>query len=387
MAQILVIDPDQPTCRWLESVLERDGFTVEIVHGGDDALKRISQEPPKVLVLEVALEDMDGIELIRRVRRDPSTSAIGIVVLSIKMKISEIQAGLDAGADEYLAKRPGVDVELGPKIRALATRTPDQTPAPAARVNGQTHKGKIISFCSAKGGTGTTSVCINAAYALARLEPRSEVCVVDMVLPIGMIGRSVGYESLQTVARLTQTLNGNLKPETVKVFVSADPEYGFHVLLSANNLKEANALDSTKLNALFDTLRQMYDYILVDFGRALSCPSLSIIETSDAVGVVLTPEPSTVKMTKLVLQHLESLNIPRHRIVPVSNRTMGNAWMSKVEIENELGLALGAFIPHELEYLTVALNAGIPFMAKYPERSASKVFADLAQTLIERIPK
>jgi pilus assembly protein CpaE len=258
---------------------------------------------------------------------------------------------------------------------------------PSTPSNGQAHRGKIISFCSAKGGTGTTSVCVNAAYALARLETRAQICVVDMALPLGTIGRAIGYESPMTVARLTSTLNGNLNRETVKVFISAEPEYGFHVLLSANNLKEASTFDSSKMGALFETLRQMYDYILVDFGRSLSCANLSIIETSDAVSIVLTPDPSAVKMTKLVLQHLESLNLPRHRLVPVSNRAAGNAWMSKEEIENELGLALVAAIPHELDYVTTALNAGIPFMAKYPERAASKVFTDFARTLVERMPK
>ncbi len=386
MAHILVVDPDQATCRWLESALERDGFTVEIVHRGEDALKRIAQEPPKVLVLEVALEDMDGIELIRRVRSDPSMSGIGIVVLSKKMKISDLQAGLDAGADEYLAKRPGVDVELGSKIRTLAERQPIQAASPASRGNGKSHQGKIISFCSATGGSGTTSVCVNAAYALARLQARSEVCVVDMVMPLGMIGRSVGYESPQTIARLTQTLNGNMTPETVKVFISAEADYGLHVLLGANNLKEASALNSSKLGGLFETLRHMYDYIFIDFGRDLSCTTLPIIETSDAVALVLTPDPSSVKMTKLVLQHMESLRVPRHRIAPVNNHVIGRSWMSTEEIENELGLALAVSIPHELEYIAMAFQSGIPFMAKYPERSASKVFTEFARTLVDRIP-
>lgn len=386
MAQILVIDPDHLTCRWLETVLERDGFTVDIVNTGGDAINKIAQELPKVLVLEVALPDIDGIELIRRVRNEPSTSGIGIVVLSSKLKITEIQAGLDAGADEYLAKRPGVDIELGPKIRTLATRGRAQVSSPATRGNGKGHRGKIISFCSAKGGTGTTSVCVNSAYALSRLQIREKTLVVDMVFPLGMVGSSIGYESPQTVARLTQTLKGNIKTETVKVFVSAEPEYGFHVLLGANNLKEANALDTSQIGALFETLRQMYDYILVDFGRALSCISLPIIETSDVVVLVLTPDPNTVKMTKVVLQYFESLGIQHQRIALVNNRGMGRAWMSREEIENELGHALATSIPNELENVTAAFNAGIPFMAKFPERSASMAFADFTRALIERVP-
>jgi DNA-binding response OmpR family regulator len=163
MAHILVVDPDQTTCRWLESLLERDGFTVEIAHRGEDALKSIAQQPPQVLVLEVALEDMDGVELIRRVRSDPSVSGIRIVVLSTKMKLSDLQAGLDAGADEYMAKRPGVGVELVSKIRALAERQPTHVAPSTSRGNGKSHPGKIISFCSATGGSGATFVCVNTA--------------------------------------------------------------------------------------------------------------------------------------------------------------------------------------------------------------------------------
>jgi MinD-like ATPase involved in chromosome partitioning or flagellar assembly len=207
-----------------------------------------------------------------------------------------------------------------------------------------------------------------------------------MVMPLGMIGRSIGYESAQTIARLTQTLNGNLTPETVKVFVSAEAEYGLHVLLGANNLQDASALNPSKLGGLFETLRQMYDFVFIDFGRDLSCINLSIIETLDIVALVLTPDPSSVKMTKLVLQHMESSRIPRHRIAPINNHVIGRSWMSKEEIENELGLALAVSIPHEMEYTSIAFHSGIPFMAKYPERPASKVFTEFARRLTDRMP-
>jgi Mrp family chromosome partitioning ATPase len=64
-------------------------------------------------------------------------------------------------------------------------------------------RGRIFSFCSAKGGTGTTSLCINTAYALAKLEPRAEILVVDMVFPIGSVAPSLGYEPQTTVVKLS----------------------------------------------------------------------------------------------------------------------------------------------------------------------------------------
>ncbi len=82
-----------------------------------------------------------------------------------------------------------------------------------------------------------------------------------------------------------------------------------------------------------------------------------------------------------MLDYFESLGISRERLLLIANRTVGRVWISKEEIEQQLNLSLAGAIPYEQEHMTLAVNAGTPFVAKFPERTASIAFMDLARLL------
>jgi len=375
-ARILVVDGDATTLLWLRAQLLAAGYTVDAAHRGDVALQKIEQEIPDLIVLDPALPDGDGLDIIRRVRSDPRLADLGIIILSKQTDADTIMRGLNAGADHYVLKRPGADVELLANIRAWLAQ-----PKKGA-VSGE--RGRIFSFCSAKGGVGTTSVCINTAYALAKLEPRAEILIVDMVFPIGSVAPSLGYESRKTMVKLSQEPESNVDRLLVEKYVSQVLKWGFRVLIGANDPQEAGTLEVNRIVPIFSLLKTMYDYVLVDFGRTLSRISLPIIESSSAVVVVVTPDISTVKASRVVLEFLEARNMDRNRIILINNRTVGRVWTTTEDIERELKLPLAATVPYVVEYMTMAINASVPFMAKFPDHAAGLVFTDLARRLQER---
>ncbi|MBI4789422.1 MAG: response regulator [Chloroflexi bacterium] len=381
--RILVVDDDLVTLTWLKQVLEREGYAVSTANRGALALEQIAKDRPDLVVLDLVLPDMDGMDVLRRLRQDPAARDLWVVVLSAKGRPEDIVAGLRGGADDYVPKRPGADVELTSKIRglfALAKRTapePEAAPAPEGAA-------KVFSFCSAKGGTGTTVVCVNTCYALAQLAPRAQVLLVDMVFPIGTVGQSIGYESRDTVARLTQRVHGKLDRALIEKYVSPVQRWGFRVLLGACDPQEATLLDVGQIGPLFEQLRTMYDYIFVDFGRTLSRISLPIIQNSESIVVILTPDVNTVKLTRLTLDYLEALGVKQNQVILINNRTVGRVWVSKEETEHALNVPLSGTIPYESEYLTMAINSGVPFAAKFPQNAASLMFADFARLLRDR---
>jgi pilus assembly protein CpaE len=375
-ARILVVDGDATTLLWLRAQLLAAGYTVDAAHRGDVALQKIEQEIPDLIVLDPALPDGDGLDIIRRVRSDPRLADLGIIILSKQTDADTIMRGLNAGADHYVLKRPGADVELLANIRAWLAQ-----PKKGA-VSGE--RGRIFSFCSAKGGVGTTSVCINTAYALAKLEPRAEILIVDMVFPIGSVAPSLGYESRKTMVKLSQEPESNVDRLLVEKYVSQVLRWGFRVLIGANDPQEAGTLEVNRIVPIFSLLKTMYDYVLVDFGRTLSRISLPIIESSSAVVVVVTPDISTVKASRVVLEFLEARNMDRNRIILINNRTVGRVWTTTEDIERELKLPLAATVPYVVEYMTMAINASVPFMDKFPDHAAGLVFTDLARRLQER---
>lgn len=374
-ARILVIDSDLATIHWLKTKLTAEGYSIDGVTRGDSALQKIAQDPPDLIVLDLALPDGNGLDLIRRLREDPKLGNLGIIIFSQRAEPNDIVEGLKAGADHYVHKRPGADAELLPTVRACLTRPPKATRPPS--------HGKIISFCSARGGTGTTSVCINTAYALAKLEPRAQIIVVDMVLPIGSVGAALGYETSKTIARMSNEITTSIDHATVERYISPKLRWGFHVAIGAKDPKEATGFDVSQIDTIFEILGVTYDYVLVDLGRTLSRISLPIIENSAAVVVIVTPDISTVKASRIMIEYLEAHNVDRHRILLINNRTVGRVWTTAEDIERELKLPLTITIPYVVEYMTMAINESVPFMEKFPDHAAGMVFTDLARRLQE----
>ncbi|MBM3128751.1 MAG: response regulator [Chloroflexi bacterium] len=375
-ARLLIVDGDAPTLLWLHSKLSDAGYAVETAHRGDLALQKIEAEAPDLIVLDLVLPDGNGLDLVRRLRADPRFAALGILVLSGQTDSDTITRALNVGVDHYVLKRPGADVELLANIRAWLA-------LPKKGVSSG-ERGRIFSFCSAKGGVGTTSVCINTAYALAKLEPRAEILIVDMVFPIGSIGPSLGYDSRKTIVKLSQEPENQVDRILVEKYVSQLLKWGFRALIGANDPSEAGTLEVSRIVPIFSLLKTMYDYVLVDFGRTLSRISLPIIESSSATIVIVTPDISTVKASRVILEFLETRNMDRNRIILINNRTVGRVWTTTEDIERELKLPLAATVPYVVEYMTMAINAAVPFMDKFPEHAAGIVLTDLARRLQER---
>lgn len=371
--KVLIADSDQVTANWLKSILEHAGCEVDVVTSGGTAMLKVMQDPPDHLVLETLLSDGDGLDIVRRLRADPLTRDLHIIILSARGTPEDITRGLSAGADDYILKHPGADAELVGKV--LVPRMQPRKDIPELRAA----HGNILSFISAKGGTGTSSVCVNTAFALAKQNPETEILIVDMVFPMGTVGLSLGFESHKTLVKLTR--EPDIDPVLLEKYVSAKTRWGFRVMIGANDPQEATELEVSQIKPFFEMLRSMYDYILVDFGRALSRISLPIIEVSERIVIILTPDISTVKGTRLIMEYLKSLDVSLDRVFVINNRTVGRVWTTTEDIEREIGVKLNATIPYTVEYMTMAINAAVPFMERFPDHSAAASFVDIAQRL------
>lgn len=370
--RVLIADGDQITAGWIKSILEREGCLVESVDTAAAAQSSVMRDMPDFLVLESVLPDGDGFDIVRRLRENPLTRTMHIIILSARGKPEDVMKGMSAGADDYIIKRPGADIQLIGKVRALQAQ-PKKGPAL------ESIRSEVFSFISAKGGTGTTCVCVNIAYALARQNPKAEILIVDMVFPIGTVGMSLGFESHKTVAKLSH--EPVIDRSTVEKYVSSKTRWGFRILLGANDPHEAAEFAVNQVTPLFDVLRTMYDFVLVDFGRGLSRISIPIIEISERIVLILTPDISTVKGSRLIMNHLSSLDISLDRVFVINNRTVGRVWTTVEDIEREIGTRVDVMIPFTIEYMTMAINAAVPFMERFPDHSATASFSDIAQRL------
>jgi two-component system, OmpR family, response regulator MprA len=123
-AKILVIDDEERIRQFLQRGLTFEGYRVETAADGPEALDKVRDNPPDLVLLDLMLPGMDGVEVCRRIR---SASDVPILMLTAKEAIEDRVAGLDAGADDYLVKPFSFD-ELLARVRALLRRAQPTQP-------------------------------------------------------------------------------------------------------------------------------------------------------------------------------------------------------------------------------------------------------------------
>jgi|SRR5690606_13555082 CheY-like chemotaxis protein len=101
---VLVVDDEPLTQDLLRLMLEPAGFRVTGAEHGLEALQKIQQSKPDIMILDVMMPHMDGITVCRKIRSNPETADLPIVMLSGKTHLNAVEEGMEAGANRYLAK-------------------------------------------------------------------------------------------------------------------------------------------------------------------------------------------------------------------------------------------------------------------------------------------
>jgi DNA-binding response OmpR family regulator len=127
MARILVAEDDLDIANLLAHYLQRAGFEADLVASGSDVLPRIKKAPPDVLLLDLMLPGLDGLEVCRSVRGDQATAGIPIIMVTAKGEETDRIVGLELGADDYITK-PFSPNEVIARIRALLRRAQRTSP-------------------------------------------------------------------------------------------------------------------------------------------------------------------------------------------------------------------------------------------------------------------
>jgi DNA-binding response OmpR family regulator len=117
--RLLLVEDDTSLAAGLSLALRNKGFAVNHVARGDHALLAVQTDPPDLIILDLGLPDMDGLDVLRQLRNTNRT--IPVLILTARDTTSEKVAGLDLGADDYLAKPFDID-ELDARLRAMSRR-------------------------------------------------------------------------------------------------------------------------------------------------------------------------------------------------------------------------------------------------------------------------
>lgn len=118
---VLVVEDDPVILRLLEVNFELEGFTVLLAQDGDEGIKVAQAEKPDIIVSDIMMPKVSGIELVETLKGKKATASIPIILLSAKAQTGDLKAGIDAGADEYVTK-PFEPLDLIDRVNALLAR-------------------------------------------------------------------------------------------------------------------------------------------------------------------------------------------------------------------------------------------------------------------------
>ncbi|MGD8865227.1 MAG: response regulator, partial [Anaerolineales bacterium] len=156
--KVLIIDDDVDTLKLVGLMLERQGYEIAVASNGTIGLEKAEDLKPELILLDVMMPDLDGYEVTKRLRSDPSLAHIPIIMFTAKTMVDDKVAGFEAGVDDYLTK-PTHPAELTAHVKAVLQRSAQARSAPEA-------KAQIVAFLGTRSGIGTTTLALNSAIIL-----------------------------------------------------------------------------------------------------------------------------------------------------------------------------------------------------------------------------
>ncbi len=117
MPKVLIVDDDPGLLRIIKFSLEDVGFEVDTAVNGKEALLKVDNSAPDIMILDVMMPEIDGFAVCQRIKNDPATSHIGVIMLTARRTTEDKIIGFDSGADDYVTK-PFVLSELVARVKA-----------------------------------------------------------------------------------------------------------------------------------------------------------------------------------------------------------------------------------------------------------------------------
>ncbi len=377
-SQVLLIEPDAKTATFLSRAMGERGYEVTVSPSGKEGLIAAWRDQPDVIVLELELPDLDGLEVVKRLRKESRTERKTIIAMTQRSKPEETLAGLDVGLDYYVVKQADA-VEVLLRLMARAAQ-------PEVVHHGEPERplGPLIPFVSAKGGVGTTSVCLNVACHIARADTEKSVVVVDLVLPIGNVAQITGVKTQTDIVSLTELEPMELSTQLLQRELPIAPAWGFTVVPGCKDPAQAARLQAQRLGPAIQTLRAAYDTVIIDVGRNLSRLAMLVLSQASSVAVVMSPDPTSAANTRAMLQYMQHEAILAERIFVISNRALGVEDLTGPPLEAIVGRPVDRGIPNLGKNFNLANNLHAPLHLRFPEDASVDALRDIASGLIEK---
>lgn len=371
--KILAVDDNEINLKVVKATLTQGGNEVTTVTSGIEALDVIEELKPDLIILDISMPVMDGYEVCRRMKSNPQTSSIPIIMLTAYNALEDKIKGFEAGADDYLTK-PFQPAELQARVSVLLRRSMQ---APVSKPVFRQVNGKAISFFSMRGGSGVSTLATNVATGLAKLWNRP-VALVDLSLAMGQSALLLNLSLRNTWVDLTQMHPEELEQDVLEA-VMLKHDSGVHVLAAPRSIADAELIRADLVDRVIETLKGMYEYVILDLPSNFAETTLKGLDMSEQIVALLAPELASVRAMISTLEVFNELNyFDTKDLVITMNRTFDRRGLARKNIEKALKHPIQMFIPYAPDEFVSSINLGEPIVMGDSNQSIVGLFEDLA---------
>lgn len=372
--KILIVDDDPQLVQLIGYTLYAEGFRTVVAHSGEEALQLVERERPDLIILDVMMPGLSGIEVCSVLRNDPETANLPIIILSARTQVPHRIEGLQAGADEYLTKPISLK-EMVARVEALLERTQ------RLRADKVEKRGRVVGFIGAKGGVGTTTVAANVALALAA--EGKKVAAVELRPNFGTFALHLGRTPVENLKELL-----SLEPERIDEQELADRlaqhPSGLQVLYGPAPGNNYPTFSFDHARAILNGLAAIADYTIVDLPNQPTAASRAALRQCDFVALITETDPGSVHSARATLQQLQAWEVNKGSIgLVIVHRVAPNGSMPASRVASDLGCWIIGEVPADSEACLKALKQQSALVVSQPQSDASRALTGLAAELLE----
>lgn len=355
MAKILIVDDDPDMRPLMRLTLAKLGHQPSLAATGTEGLRMAESEPFDLMVLDLMMPDIDGYEVMRRLRANPTTKSLPIIVLTARTQAADYDSAIESGADAYLPKPFDPDAlnrRIGELLKRVEAAKDTGTPATAPALNGS-----VTVVLGLRGGVGATTCAVTMAGTLLR--QGSRVCLVDLSPSGGHVALQLRLSTAVTWRNLPAA------PDTTAVAqVLVRHDSGLVVLAAPSQpVRQGPSADSFRHT--LEALQIFFTQVVIDAAPLLDDATEVAITAADQIIVMCTPEVGAVHSTIGTLQALGGLRRPHARVIVVLNQVTPEASLPASAIEKALGGPPDLVIPFDRQQ-ALALAHGTPLIFSQP---------------------
>jgi pilus assembly protein CpaE len=368
-ARVLIVDDSQLNLKLATAALKPAGYDIHTAEGGPEALSKIGDIRPMLIILDVTMPEMDGYELCRRLRKMPEYARAPIMMLTANDSLEERINGLEAGADDYMSK-PFEPVELRARAMALLRRA---VPEPSLE---QKQEGRTYAVFSLRGGVGVTTIATNLAVGLSQVWGGNPL-LIDLAFTGGQSALMLNLPLRTSWGQLAQR-NPEDVDDSILEAVFLHHDSGVRVLASPTQLEHSELISPEVVSHVLKLSRQKAPAMILDMPHDFQETTLAGLDIADQILLVITPELAAVRGASNALAVFDQLDYLPTKTTLVLNYTFERGALARKDIETALRRPIDIVLPYAGETMVRAVNLGTPPIYEQPSRGIGAFFEDWA---------